>query len=142
MQSSRAALAAVLWCIVLLAWAQTPEAPPDARAAQAAGLQRLSVGELKSHFAGPREERNIRGQSYVADYAVDGRVELKSGSSLIDRGTFTVSGQGAGSLCLMLEKQMNQRLCTIWFAAPDRSQLFGFNPTDGQLRTISRAAQR
>jgi hypothetical protein len=141
MQSSRAALTAALWCVAFSAWSQTPEAPPDARAAQAAGLQRLGASDLKSAFAGPREERNLRGQSYVTEYAADGSVQLKSGNSLIDRGTFSVTGQGGGSLCLMLEKQMNQRLCTIWFAAPNDSQLFGYNPTDGQLRIISRPAR-
>jgi hypothetical protein len=142
MRTSRATLKAALWFIAVSAWAQSLEAPPDALAAQAAGLQRLGAGELKSAFAGPREERNVRGQSYVADYAADGQVELKSGSSLIDRGTFSVTGQDGGLLCLMLEKQMNQRLCTVWFAAPDRSQLFGYNPTDGLLRTISGAVKR
>lgn len=138
MRTSQAALAAAVWCVMLSADAQTMEAPPDAAAAQAAGLRRLAAGELKSTFAGPREERNVSGQSYIAHYAPDGHIELRSGSSLIDRGTFSVTGQNGGSLCLMLEKQMNQRLCSIWFAAPDGLQLFGYHPTDGQLRTVSR----
>lgn len=140
MRTSQAALAAALWCIVLSAGAQAMEAPPNAAAAQAAGLRQLDAGELKLAFAGPREERNAGGRSYIAHYAPDGHVELKTGSALIDHGTFSVTAQRGGSLCLMLEKQMNQRLCTVWYAAPD-GQLFGYHPTDGQLRTISRPSR-
>jgi hypothetical protein len=123
--------------------AEFPPAPADAAAAEAAGLQRLAADRLKVEFTAAREERNSRGENYVAHYGVDGRIELRAGgSSLIDRGTFSVTGQRGGSVCLMLEKQMNQRLCSIWFAAPDGVHLFGYNPSDGRLRAISRPAQR
>jgi hypothetical protein len=119
-----------------------PPAPADVAAAEAAGLERLAPDRLKREFAAAREERSSRGESYVAHYAPDGAVELRAGSSLVDRGTFSVTGQRGGSVCLMLEKQMNQRLCSIWFAAPDGVHLFGYNPSDGKLRAISRAVQR
>jgi len=122
--------------------AEFPPAPADAAAAEAAGLQRLAADRLKVEFTAAREERNSRGENYVAQYAADGGVELRTGSSLIDRGTFSVTGQRGGSVCLMLEKQMNQRLCSIWFAAPDGVHLFGYNPSDGRLRAISRPLPR
>ena len=122
--------------------AEFPPAPADAASAEAAGLQRLAADRLKSEFSAAREERNGRGENYVAHYAADGGVELRAGSSLIDRGTFSVTGQRGGSVCLMLDKQMNQRLCSIWFAAPDGVHLFGYNPSDGKLRAVSRAVQR
>ncbi|HZP94041.1 MAG TPA: hypothetical protein VFB20_14340 [Burkholderiales bacterium] len=119
--------------------AEFPEPPPDAPAAQAAGLQRLTAAQLESAFAGRREERNSRGELYIAQYRADGSVELRAAGGVIDRGAFRVMDQHGGSVCLMLEKQMNQRLCSIWFAAPDGMHLFGYNPTDGRLRVISRA---
>jgi hypothetical protein len=122
--------------------ADFPPAPADAAAAGAAGLQRLATERLKTEFTGAREERNSRGENYVAHYGADGRIELRAGSSLIDSGTFSVTGQRGGSLCLMLDKQMNQRLCSIWFVAPDGVHLFGYNPSDGRLRAISRAIPR
>jgi hypothetical protein len=122
--------------------AEFPQAPADAAAAEAAGLQRLAPDRLKSEFGAAREERNSRGESYIADYGADGRIELRSGASLIDRGTFSITAQRGGSVCLMLDKQMNQRFCSIWFAAPDGVHLFGYNPSDGKLRATSRAARR
>jgi hypothetical protein len=135
------------WAVVALlvarpsAAAEFPPAPGDAAAAEAAGLERLAADRLKGEFAAAREERNSRGENYVAHYAANGAVELRAGSSLIDRGTFSVTGQRGGSLCLMLQKQMNQRLCSVWFAAPDGVHLFGYNPADGKLRAISRPVQ-
>lgn len=122
--------------------ADFPEPPADVAAAETAGLRKLSAAELKSAFAGSREERSSRGEVYRAEYRPDGGVELRAGGTLVDRGSFSVTGQSGGSVCLMLEKQMNQRLCTIWFAAPDDSHLFGYNPTDGKLRVVSRALHR
>jgi hypothetical protein len=134
--------AAALLSAGLCAAAEFPPAPADTAAAEAAGLQRVTVDRLKLEFTAEREERGSRGENYVAHYAADGAVELRAGSSLIDRGTFSVTGQRGGSVCLMLEKQMNQRLCSIWFAASDGVHLFGYNPSDGRLRTVSRAVQR
>jgi hypothetical protein len=117
-----------------------PEPPADAVAADAVGLKRVAVEELKSAFVGVREERNSRGERYLAHYRADGGVELTAGSNLIDRGSFSIASRGGGSVCLMLEKQMNQRLCSIWFAAPDGLHLFAYNPSDGKLRAVSRPA--
>jgi hypothetical protein len=119
-----------------------PAAPASLAAAEASGLRRVGAQDLKAAFLGQREERSARGESYVASYQADGRVELRAGSTLIDRGTFSISGRQGGSLCLMLDKQMNQRLCTIWVAAPDSLHLYGYNPGDGGLRTLSRALPR
>ena len=136
-------MGAVILASAMRAGAQDfPEAPADAVAAETAGLKRAGVEELKALFAGLREERNSRGESYLARYRPDGGVELTAGSSPIDRGTFAITAQGGGSVCLMLEKQMNQRLCSIWFAASDGLHLFGYNPSDGKLRTVSRASSR
>jgi hypothetical protein len=131
-------IAAAAFMAASCAAAQDAGVPADARAAESAGLQRLTTDRLRAEFAGTREERNSRGETYLAHYSADGRIELRSGSSLIDRGTFSVTGQRGGSLCLMLDKQMNQRLCTIWFASPDGAELFGYHPTEGRLRTVSR----
>jgi hypothetical protein len=137
------ALAAALAAAAAPAWPQDfPAAPASIAAAEAGGLRRVGVDDLKAAFAGQREERSARGESYVADYQADGRIELRAGSALVDRGTYSISGRQGGSLCLMLDKQMNQRLCTIWVAAPDSLHLYGYNPGDGTLRTLSRALPR
>jgi hypothetical protein len=139
MKQAWASVATVAMIFALLpSAAGSSEPPPDAAAAEARGLQRLTPERLRVEFAGVREERTSRGETYLAHYGADGRIELKSGSSIIDRGTFSVTGHRGGSICLMLDKQMNQRLCTVWFAAPEGMQLYGYHPNDGQLRTISR----
>jgi len=119
-----------------------PEPPADSASAEASGLKRVTIDELKAAFVGAREERNPRGESHLAHYRADGGIELRSGSSLIDRGSFSITAQRGGSLCLMLDRQMNQRLCSIWFAAPDNVHLYGYNPGDGKFRAISRPAPR
>jgi len=117
-----------------------PVAPADATAATAAGLQRVDFVELKKSFAGTRVEQDANGKTYRAQYGADGSVVLDNSSGLIDRGTFTIVRQNDGGVCLRLEQQMNQRMCAIWFFAGDGAHLFGYNPTDGKLRTISRPA--
>lgn len=115
-----------------------PDAPANASAAAAAGLQRLDTDDLKNAFSGERSEQNARAKSYRAEYGSDGSVILSNTSGLIDRGTFSVTRQNGGGVCLRLEQQMNQRMCAIWFLADDGIHLFGYNPRDGSLRAISR----
>lgn len=115
-----------------------PAAPADASAAAAGGLQRLNTTDLKEKFSGKRAEQDARGRSYWAQYGSDGSVILSGTSGLIDRGTFSITRQNGGGMCLRLEQQMNQRMCAIWFVAADRRHLFGYNPADGSLRAISR----
>lgn len=117
-----------------------PPAPENLRAAEATGLSRLGVEALKQAFLGPRVERTPRGEFVTADYGADGRIEQRMGGSVFDTGTFSITGMAGGSVCLLLIKQMNQRLCGVWFAAPDGRHLFGYNPTDGKPRGVSRAA--
>lgn len=117
-----------------------PPAPENLRAAEAAGLPRLGVETLRQTFVGTRVERTPRGEFVNADYGADGRIEQRMGGSVFDTGTFSITGMAGGSVCLLLIKQMNQRLCGVWFAAPDGRHLFGYNPTDGKPRGVSRAA--
>ena len=115
-----------------------PVAPADVSTAAAAGLKRLDTTDLKTAFAGKRSELDARGKSYRAEYGSDGSVILSNTSGLIDRGTFSVTRQNGGAVCLRLEQQMNQRMCAIWFVAADGIHLFGYNPGDGSLRAISK----
>lgn len=117
-----------------------PSAPETLKAAEAAGLPRLGVEALRQAFVGRRTERTPRGEFVQADYGPDGRIEQRIGGSVFDTGTFSITGMAGGSVCLLLIKQMNQRLCGVWFAAPDGRHLFGYNPTDGKPRGVSRAA--
>ncbi len=117
---------------------QFPVAPPDASAANASGLQQLDMAALRKAFSGTRVEHDARGKVYRAQYGADGSVILSNSSGLIDRGTFTVIRQHGGGVCLRLEHQMNQRMCAIWFFADDGVHLFGYSPTDGTLRAVSR----
>jgi len=117
-----------------------PVAPADASAAAGAGLPRLDSSELQNAFSGERAEQNARGKIYQAIYGGDGSVILSNASGLIDRGTFSVTRQAGGGVCLRLEQQMNQRMCAIWFRANDGIHLFGYDPRDGKLRAISRPA--
>ncbi len=115
-----------------------PVAPSDASAATASGLQQLDTAALRKTFTGTHVEQDARGQVYRAQYGADGSVILSNSSGLIDRGTFTVIRQHGGGVCLRLEHQMNQRMCAIWFFADDGVHLFGYSPTDGTLRAVSR----
>lgn len=115
-----------------------PVAPPGATAATTRGLERVDMAELKKSFTGTRIEQDANGKIYQAQYGADGSVILGDSSGLIDRGTFTIVRQNGGGVCLRLEQQMNQRMCTIWFFAGDGVHLFGYNPTDGALRAVSR----
>lgn len=131
----------VLAMVVAPAMAETefPVAPADASTAAARGLQRVGMDALKEMFVGLRFERDARGKTYRAQYEADGSVVLSNTSGLIDRGTFSVIRQNGGGVCLRLEQQMNQRMCSIWFVAEDGVHLFGYNPTDGELRAVSRS---
>ena len=117
-----------------------PVAPADASAAAGAGLRRLDSSELQKAFSGERTEQDARGKTYQATYGADGSVILSNASGLIDRGTFSVTRQAGGGVCLRLEQQMNQRMCAIWFGASDGIHLFGYDPRKGTLRAISRPA--
>ena len=123
-----------------LAAGDFPVAPPGATAAASRGLERVDMAELKKSFAGTRIEQDANGKIYQAQYGADGSVILGDSSGLIDRGTFTIVRQNGGGVCLRLEQQMNQRMCAIWFFAGDGVHLFGYNPTDGALRAVSRPA--
>jgi hypothetical protein len=140
--SLRYLLAAALAVPMAVCAGDFPAAPGSLANAEAAGFVRLDAEALASHFTGSREERSTRGEIWRADYRADGSIELRNDGGVIDRGSFTVSTQRGGSLCLMLEKQMNQRLCSVWFASPDGSYLVGFNPTDGRPRAVSRQLSR
>lgn len=113
-------------------------APADASTAAERGLQQLDMAALREAFTGIHVEQNARGKIYRVQYGADGSVILSNSSGLIDRGTFTVIRQHGGGVCLRLEHQMNQRMCAIWFFAQDGVYLFGYNPTDGKLRAVSR----
>ena len=129
----------VLAMVVVPATAATdfPVAPSDVSAAAARGLQRADMAMLRNIFSGTRVEQDSRGKVYRAQYGADGSVVLSNAAGLIDRGTFSITRQNGGGVCLRLEQQMNQRICAIWFFADDRVHLFGYNPGDGQLRAIS-----
>ena len=118
-----------------------PDAPGDASAAAARGLQRLDVVALKKTFTGEHLEQDTNGKAYRVQYGADGSVILSDPVGLIDRGTFSITRQNGGGVCLRLEQQMNQRICTIWFRADDAVHLFGYNPRDGILRAVSRPGQ-
>ena len=120
-----------------MAAADFPVAPVDASEAAARGLQRVETAVLQETFSGTRFERDASGKVYRAQYGTDGSVILSNTGGLIDRGTFSITRQNGGGVCLRLEQQMNQRMCAIWFFAEDGAHLFGYNPTDGKLRTIS-----
>ena len=124
----------------MVAAADFPDAPDDASAA-ARDLQRLDVAALKQTFTGKHTEQDAGGKVYLVEYGVDGSVILRNSSGLIDRGTFSITRQNGGGICLRLEHQMNQRICAIWFRADDNAHLFGYNPRDGKLRAVSRPGQ-
>ena len=136
----------VLYVLIVAAvpvWAaaEFPTAPVDARAAEVRGLQRLDVPALKHVFSGTHLEQNAKGKVYRVVYGADGSVILSNTSGLIDRGTFSITRQNGGGVCLRLEQQMNQRMCAIWFRADDTGHLFGYNPKDGSLRAVSLPGQ-
>lgn len=136
----------VLYVLIVAAvpvWAaaEFPTAPVDARAAEVRGLQRLDVSALKHVFSGIHLEQNAKGKLYRVVYGADGSVILSNASGLIDRGTFSITRQNGGGVCLRLEQQMNQRMCAIWFGADDTGHLFGYNPKDGSLRAVSLPGQ-
>jgi len=118
-----------------------PDPPGDASAAAAKGLQQLDVAALKRTFLGEHTERDADGKTYRVQYGADGSVILSNSSGLIDRGTFSITRQNGGGVCLRLEHQMNQRICAIWFRAGDSVHLFGYNPRNGQLHAVSRVRQ-
>lgn len=130
----------VLALLMMPAYSATdfPVAPVDASAADAGGLQQLDMAALRKAFTGTHVEQDARGKIYRAQYGADGSVILSNSSGLIDRGTFTVIRQHGGGVCLRLEHQMNQRMCSVWFFAQDGIHLFGYNPADGSLRAVSR----
>ncbi|MGH8629637.1 MAG: hypothetical protein ACREU7_02580, partial [Burkholderiales bacterium] len=69
MRSSSVSIALLLLVAAVTAGAQPfPEPPTDGAAAEASGLKRVAAGELKAAFVGMREERNSRGESYLAHY--------------------------------------------------------------------------
>jgi len=121
-----------------MAAADFPVAPVDASAAEARGLQRVDMAVLKKKFSGILVQRDSSGKVSRAQYGTDGSVVLSNTTGLIDRGTFSITRQNGGGVCLRLEQQMNQRMCAIWFFAEDGVHLFGYNPTDGKLWAVSR----
>ena len=105
----------VLYVLIVAAvpvWAaaEFPTAPVDARAAELRGLQRLDVPALKHVFSGVHLEQNAKGKVYRVEYGADGSVILSNTSGLIDRGTFSITRQNGGGVCLRLEQQMNQQM--------------------------------
>ncbi len=118
-----------------------PDAPGDSSAATARGFQRLDAAALKRTFVGEHTQRDAGGKTYRVQYGADGSVILSNSSGLIDRGTFSITRQNGGGVCLRLEQQMNQRMCAIWFRADDSVNLFGYDPRTGTLYAVSRPGQ-
>ena len=128
----------VITAMSAMAASEFPDAPGDASAAAGRGLKRLDVAALKQVFSGTHLQQDAGGKVYRAQYGADGSVILANSDGLIDRGTFSITRQNGGGVCLRLEQQMNQRLCAIWFVADDTVHLFGYNPKDGKLHAVSR----
>ena len=133
-----------IFCLALLsagAMVELPDASATATGAGARGLQRLEVEGLKKAFIGKHVERDARGKTYRVEYGEDGSVVLSDTAGEIDRGTFSITRQNGGGMCLRLEQQMNQRFFAIWFENAD-GFLFGYQTGDGTLRAVARPDTR
>jgi hypothetical protein len=115
-----------------------PDAPPDAAAAEKAGLQRIDGATLRSSYPGKRVARNLRGQIVHTELKPDGTLTYADDGGVTDTGTWSLSERNGGMLCRAYSKQMGRRFCTLYFAAPDGIHYFGYNPEDRLWRVTTR----
>ena len=118
-----------------------PPAPPDIRAAEAAGLRRVGAAELKRDYPAKRIARNLRGQTVHTELNADGTLQYADDTGLTDTGSWSVSERNGGMICRAYSKQMGRRFCSIYYAAPDGIHYFGYNPEDQAWRVTTRREQ-
>lgn len=121
------------------AFAQSfPDAPPDIAAAEKAGLKRVDTATLRSNYPGKRVARNLRGQIVHTELKPDGTLTYADDGGVTDSGSWSVSERNGGMMCRAYSKQMGRRFCTLYFAAPDGTHYFGYNPEDKLWRVTTR----
>jgi hypothetical protein len=132
-------MAAAALSFACSAAAQTfPEAPPDIAAAEKAGLQRVDAATLRANYPGKRVARNLRGQIVHTELKPDGTLTYADDGGVTDTGSWSVSERNGGMMCRAYSKQMGRRFCTLYFAAPDGANYFGYNPEDKLWRVTTR----
>jgi hypothetical protein len=117
---------------------QFPPAPADIAAAEAAGLQRIDVAELQRSYPGKRIAQSARGVIVQTEARADGSVEYSDDAGGADTGTWSASKRYGGAICSAYSKQMGQRFCTVYYAAPDGVHYFGYSPDDKAWRMTTR----
>jgi hypothetical protein len=117
---------------------QFPPAPADIAAAEAAGLRRIDAAELQSSYSGKRIAQSDRGVIVQVELRAEGSVQYTDDAGGADTGTWTVSKRYGGAICSAYSKQMGQRFCTVYYAAPDGVHYFGYSPDDKAWRMTTR----
>ena len=131
-------LAAAISSISVALAQQFPPAPPDIPAAEAAGLRRIDVAELKRDYPTKRIAYTVRGQTVHTELKVDGTLQYADDTGVTDTGSWSLSERNGGMICRAYSKQMGRRFCTFYYAAPDGIHYFGYNPEDKAWRATTR----
>jgi len=140
-RSPRATLLACAALLASTAAAQDfPPAPPDIPAAEAAGLRRIGVAELKSNYPGKRIALSYRGPVVRTELKADGTLDYADNAGGLDTGSWSLTERNGGMICRAYSKQMGRRFCTVYYAAPDGVHYFGYNPEDQGWRVTTRRA--
>lgn len=115
-----------------------PPAPPDIPAAEAAGLRRIDVAELKRDYPAKRIAYTVRGQTVHTELKADGTLQYADNTGVTDTGSWSLSERNGGMICRAYSKQMGRRFCTMYYAAPDGIHYFGYNPDDKAWHATTR----
>jgi len=112
----------------VLAQGGFPQAPVNLKEAEAQGLQRLSVEELKAFIPGIHETRGTTGKSTRA-FKPEGSYERKAFKDF--NGTWRLD-EGKNAYCLEVNKKKGlDKLCFAVFRAPVGNDYFDYDLENG-----------
>lgn len=115
-----------------------PDAPPNLKEAEAKGLKRLGVEELKAFFPGAIQMRGPTGKHLVT-YNADGTIDRKGFKD--KTGTWRIDAANATYCNTYARKKGPAEACLAVFGAGDGIHHFDYDVRDGFYAHVWRRAQ-
>ncbi len=117
-----------------------PLAPQTMQEAEAAGLRRVNVEELKRYLPGAVVARDMRGTLRRKIFHADGKAEFKAGGTGPDHlVTWRLSTEDGGGYCTRLGIKRGE-VCFAVFQAKDGLHYFDYDLQDSQFYWVWRPA--
>ena len=129
MLTIRSALLATLFMVVATNTFAAP--PPNIKAAEAKGLQRVSSEELKKFIPGAMKVKGHKGGKYTLTFKADGSVDRTGGVGLDTQTGKWHFDEKNNAYCSTFEEVMGyQEVCFAVFSAPNGKKFLSYDIED------------